>query len=156
MTAEMVDALPMRRMTNAELRCITEDLGLSLQHLTQRWQLAHPTAGVCESRVRNWMKGQVEVPDWVAADVVEMSEDTDAKLDMLVDMLESEPDDNRQVPTYRSESEYRHELGEDAPYSANWHRRLCARAAAEVDHVTITFAVPPINAWQRKEGNDHG
>lgn len=126
-------------MSGAELRCFTESLGLSVAFLAKRWNIAD-TGGepVSEKRIKNWMKGQA-VPAWVADDVDAMVEDTERLLDTLVAVLPP----GSQLPTYRSDTEYREHLGEQAIYNANWHRMLCTRATDEVDDVQLVWAVPP-------------
>lgn len=119
-----------RAMSGAELRCLTESLGLSVAFLSRRW-------GMAEGRIKNLMKGTHPIPHKVAADVEAMMDDTEERLDNLLQQLQ--PGDP--LGTYRSDSEYREHLGEDAPYNASWHRMLCARAEAEVDGVHLVYAV---------------
>lgn len=123
--------------TEAELRCITEQLGLSVRFLAKRWD-------VDEGVVRNWMKDAHRIPAWVRADVDAMVNDTEARMDALLDELVA----GDALPTYRSDTEYYQELGQDTPYNSSWHRALVARVALEVD-VRITYAVPPRNVWKR-------
>jgi hypothetical protein len=107
--------------------------------LAKRWDRT-------ESTVKNWTRGDHDIPAHVIRDVQEMVDDTESRLDALVDQLQ--PGD--QLPTYRSETEYRTQLGEDAPYNCAWHRMLCARAASEVEDVTIVYAVEPANPFVRR------
>jgi hypothetical protein len=127
-----------RPMAGAELRCLTESLGLSVAFLAKRWN-ATQADDITEGRVKNWMKGTHDLPQWVAADVWAMVEHTEDRLDAVVAALQP----GNELPTYRSDREYREHLGEDAPYSASWHRMLCARAAAEIDNITLVYAVAP-------------
>jgi hypothetical protein len=131
---------PTTTMTGAELRSLTELLGLNVAYLSKRWRAT-------ESTVKNWMKGSHEVPHWIADDVNAMVDDTTDRLDTLVAKLS--PGDELQ--TYRTDVEYHDTEGEEAPYNASWHRGLCARAADEVDNVRITYAVPQ-KQWRREGG----
>lgn len=128
-------------MTGAEMRALTEMLGLNVAFLSKRWDST-------ESTVKNWMKGSHEIPEWAAEDVVRMVNETSQRLDQLVDKLAA----GDELQTYRTDFEYHEQVGEDAPYNASWHRTLCARAADEVD-VRITYAVPPARQW-RREGSE--
>lgn len=127
-----------RRMSGAELRGLTESLGLSVAFLAKRWNATRDDA-VSEGRVKNWMKGSHGLPPWVAADVWAIADDTEDKLDALIAVLRP----GAELPTYRSDAEYREHMDQAAIYSASWHRMLCVRAAAEVDDVRLVWAVPP-------------
>lgn len=130
-------------MTGAELRALTESLGLNVAWLSKRWRAT-------ESTIKNWMKGSHEIPEWVAGDVAKMVNETTDRLDALVEKLK--PGD--ELATYRTDFEYHEGAGEDAPFNAAWHRSLCARAADEVD-VRIDYAVPPARQWRREEDGEY-
>lgn len=130
-------------MTGAELRSLTESLGFSVAWLSKRWRAT-------ESTIKNWMYGSHEIPPYIAKEINLMVDDTNDRLDQLTARLH--PGD--ELPTYRTDHEYRDAVGEDAPYSASWHRTLCARAADEVD-VKLVWAVPPTRRYRRTEDGSY-
>lgn len=137
-TPDLPPGLPPDDLGPAELRCYSELLGLTAAFLAKRW-------GVSESRVKNIMKGTHEIPGKVRRDLVEVLDDTEQRLDALLDNL----GDGDVLHTYRSDAEYYAAEGEDAPYNSAWHRALVARAAVELQGAArIEWSVPPAMVWR--------
>lgn len=138
MAAPTVD----QEMDSAELRALTEWMGLNVAALAMRWRCT-------EGSVKGWMKESRAVPAKTAQAVREMVEETEEALDKLIDWTEDQikTDGEAVLLTYRSDREYRADRP-DAPFNAAWHRMLCARVAEHIDDVRISYAVPAADGFR--------
>lgn len=116
------------RMTDAEFRCTRDRLGLTMEWIA--WKL-----DVAERTVRRWEAGVTPIPPGVAAYLMHLSGLTDAEARRVAGGLDKE---QLRLVTYRSEADYSSDLP-DGDWPASWHRALCARIAAEVPGVRIQY-----------------
>lgn len=134
MTIETRPALPLARLTGAELRVWLDWLGLDPAE-------AGEVLGVRHDTVRRWMSGKETVPVRVGSELETIDAATADAVTELVHALEdaAEP----AVVIYRSDEDLWAERPELHPYGARWWRMVVARATAEVPGVEIEWARRP-------------
>jgi DNA-binding XRE family transcriptional regulator len=115
-------------LMQAELRAARESLGLTGDKMAKK-------LGVNPRTLVSWEQGRDPIPGRIRPEVAELKAATDAVVARLVASLEDSDDDT--LITYRNDKEY--EAGVRGTswseglhgWSAAWHRRACARAAAQ-------------------------
>ena len=130
----MTDTLPEdERMTPAELRVITEWLGLRQRDVAGM-------LGVDERTVRNWLAGRYLIPDGVRLEIEQIEDTTARAVGEVVDALKDASDVG--VIVYRTDEDMWADRPDSAPLSASWWRMVAARAMHEVPGVEVTY-------WER-------
>lgn len=119
------------RMTDAEFRVVREYLGL-----TGEWLAGH--LGVSSRTVRHWEQGRYPIPDGVRLAIEQLEADTAGFVSGIVASLNSHPDPDVTVMTYRNDEEYR-AAHPDVAFPASWHRALIARVAQEVPGLGVAY-----------------
>ncbi len=115
-------------LTSAELRAAREYLGLDDTRLAKRLRV-----NLCT--LRGWEQDRDPIPGHIRPEIAELKEATDAAVAKLVAGLADRGDNT--LITYRNDDEYRAAVRGTAwsqgwhDWSASWHRRVCARAAAQ-------------------------
>jgi Domain of unknown function (DUF1870). len=118
------------RMTAAELRTIREWLGLTGDALAE-WLGVQPRA------LRRWEAGTYRIPDGVRLNVEELEAHTATQVDVAVGQLMDVPDPT--VVVYHDDDAFWTAHPEAKPLTAQWHRRVVARAAQEVPGLGIDY-----------------
>ncbi len=113
-------------MNAAELLCLREELGFSQEALAR-------AIGRAGRNVRKWEAATQAVSRESADALIDLIAYTDAAVDALV---EAAPD---KIVIYRTDAEFRvHEDTNGRVLSAEWHRRVAARAA-KLSGATVIF-----------------
>ena len=127
----MTDTLPEdERMTPAELRVITEWLGLRQRDVAG-------VLGVDERTVRNWLAGRYLIPDGVRLEIEQIEDTTARAVGEVVDALKDASDVG--VIVYRTDEDMWADRPDSAPLSASWWRMVVARAMHEVPGVAVEY-----------------
>ena len=117
-------------MTAAEIRVVTEFLGLSQRDLAA-------VLGVGERWVRKWFRGERAVPDGARREIEAIEAATGRAVGELVSALRDASDVG--VVVYRRDDEMWAARPEWEPYPASWWRMVAARAAQEVPGVEFAY-----------------
>ncbi len=117
-------------MTDAELRCVREWLGVSAE-----WLAAH--LGVEDRTVLRWESGTTPIPDGVRRRIGRLAQLTTESVDALTKMLADRA--NPRVSVYRSDADY-HAASPGAVMPASWHRMVVVRTANELPALSIVYA----------------
>ncbi|TEA09134.1 helix-turn-helix domain-containing protein [Mycobacteroides salmoniphilum] len=126
------------RITAAQLRVQREYFGLD------RTQLA--TIFGCTGRVvADWEDGREPVPHRIIDELKDIAQRTD---DTLVTLVAQYAGPETTVHTYRNDDDYRKDQP-SGPYTASWHRAVCARLLSIYPDVTIEFT-PPTTPRRRR------
>lgn len=120
------------RMTAAEFRTIREWLGLTGDALAA-W------LGVNPRSVRRWEQGEQPIPDGVRLNIEQLEAHTAEQVGVAVAQLMDAPEPT--VRVYHDDAEFWAAHPEARPLTAQWHRRVIARAAQEVPGLGITYKV---------------
>ena len=131
MTIETRPALPMARLTVAELRVWLDWLGLDPAE-------AGEVLGVRHDTVRRWLSGKEPVPIRVGSELEAIDAATAEVVAELVQALQDAADPA--VVIYRGDEDLWAQRPELQPYGARWWRMVVARATAEVPGVEIQWA----------------
>lgn len=136
-------------ITSAELRGLTERLGLPVAWLSNEW-------GIREGEIKRWMhSGTHKIPDWVSDDVAQIVADTERQVVDLIERARAgvKRDGHHTLLTFRNDAELR-DLPDDDPrarYTAAWHRNLCTRVVEQVPGVRMRYYFKP----GELRGKDH-
>ncbi|OHV03526.1 helix-turn-helix domain-containing protein [Mycobacterium talmoniae] len=117
----------MMRITGAQLRVQRERLGFS------RSQLA-TILGITPGVIADWEDGRDKAPLNLDAKIALINRRTDDYLDALITTCAN----GDKIITYRTDDIYRQHQP-DGPYTASWHRALCARLLEVYPEITIEF-----------------
>lgn len=126
----MPTAQKQQRIPGAHLRVQRERLGFTRSQLATIW-------GINPCTLAAWEDGRDPTPYRLGERLDALVKDTEEHLDALARF--HEPGDI--VLTYRTDEDY-HSHDPDAPYTASWHRALCARLLDQIPTATIEFHVP--------------
>lgn len=118
------------RMTAAELRTIREWLGLTGDALAS-WLGVQPRA------LRRWEAGTYRIPDGVRLNIEELEAHTARAVTAAIAQLMDAPDPTAIV--YHDDAAFWAVHPEARPLTAQWHRRVIARAAQEVPGLGIAY-----------------
>jgi len=127
-------------MTGAELRTMREYLGLSSLWLARYLK-------VNERKVTRWEMGELPIPDGVAAEVDDLYDEANAKVDELVakyrPIVQEHSGQDVEIVTYRTDDEYWRETNQPGVgidrLPARWHRMICARVADQVPGLVVVY-----------------
>lgn len=114
-------------MTGAQLRVQREHLGLS------RIQLA-AILGITAGIIADWESGREKTPYNLTNHLTTITRRTDDHLDALLATYTN----GDKILTYRTDDTYRRHHP-NGPYTASWHRALCARLLEALPDSTIEF-----------------
>lgn len=114
-------------MTDAELRCLREQLGLSVRDLAK-------AVGRHERNVHRWENGEQAISRETADAVQELVAFTNATVTALVD------GGGETIATYRNDQTF-HENFETGARNlpASWHRAVAWRAAKQIPGATVRY-----------------
>lgn len=115
------------RIPGAHLRVLREHLGLSRPQLAAIWSIS---AGV----LADWEDGRDPTPYDLEDRLDTLLRTTNQHLKALARHYKR----GDTVLTYRTDADYRHHHP-DGPYTASWHRALCAQLLKTVPDLTIDF-----------------
>lgn len=118
------------RMTAAEFRTVREWLGLTGDALAA-W------LGVNPRSARRWEQGEQPIPDGVRLNIEELEAHTAKNVTAAVSQLMDAPEPTAVV--YRDDETFWAAHPEARPLTAQWHRRVIARAAQEVPGLAIDY-----------------
>lgn len=105
--------------TGAELRATREMLGLTGDHLAKM-------LGINPRTIRSWEQGRDPIPARFGPELAELKESTREAVTQMVAGIQGQ--DAPILTTYRNDAEYQ-AANPDTPWTAAWHRQVCARAA---------------------------
>jgi DNA-binding transcriptional regulator YiaG len=117
-------------LTPAELRAGREHLGLTLEVFAA-------VAEVNPRTIRSWEQGRDRIPAWAAETIDDLRAEADAAVKELVEVIDQ---DRPVIIAHRDDEEHRAAGGER---TAQWQRRIAARAAAEVTGARIVYGNTP-------------
>ena len=127
----MTDTLPEdERMTPAELRVITEWLGLRQRDVAG-------ILGVDERTVRSWLAGKHPIPDGVRLEIEAVEERAALAVGEVVAGLRDVADVTATV--YRTDGDLWERRPDTHPLPASWWRMVVARAMHEVPGVAVEY-----------------
>lgn len=116
-----------QRITGAHLRVQREHLGLARTQLAAIWNMNPGTLAA-------WEDGRDPTPYNLGERLDELLKTTDEHLKTLAH--KHNPGDT--ILTYRTDADY-HQHNPAGPYTASWHRSLCARLLTQIPDLTIQF-----------------
>lgn len=120
-------------MTDAELRCTREHLGVTGDWLAGR-------LGVSPRSVRHWEAGTYPIPDGVRDEVEALEQEQAAFVtDVIGEVMAG---DDTALIVYRDDVAFRAEHP-GSPWSAGWHRAAMARVARTVPGLQLRYLDPP-------------
>jgi hypothetical protein len=115
------------RIPGAHLRVQREHLGLSRPQLAAIWSIS---AGV----IADWEDDRDRTPYDLQDRLDALLRTTNQHLNALTHHYKH----GDTVLTYRTDADYRRHHP-DGPYTASWHRALCARLLSTVPNLTVDF-----------------
>ena len=127
-------------LTAAEFKTLREHLGIPGEWLARRF-------GVSDRSVRHWDSGKYPVPERISRWLRWLAEDTEVTVSWIAERLETSPESERLLVTYRNDEEldagaaddpYRGLYPDDDLPSA-WHRRMAARVAERVSGLRLIY-----------------
>lgn len=127
-------------LTAAEFKTLREHLGIPGEWLARRF-------GVSDRSVRHWDSGKYPVPERISRWMVWLAEATEATVAGIAERLETSPESERLLVTYRNDAELYARVADD-PYRglypdddvpSAWHRRMAARVAERVPGLRLVY-----------------
>src|SRR5690554_5868991 len=85
-------------LTAAEIKTLREHLGIPGEWLARRF-------GVSDRSVRHWDSGKYPVPERISRWLVWLAEETEATVAWIAERLETSPESERLLVTYRNDEE---------------------------------------------------
>jgi DNA-binding XRE family transcriptional regulator len=111
------------KMSDAELRCVREYLGL-----TQEWLADH--LDVVPRTIRRWEMGQRAIPEAVALEMERLALETGRYVQRMTQVFEQHTP-GRSYTAFRSDGDVEYVMSPlaytEAPLPAGWYRRTAAR-----------------------------
>src|SRR5690606_3631574 len=126
-------------LTAADYNTLRKRLGIPGEWLARRF-------GVSDRSVRHWDSGKYPVPERIGRWLRWLAEATEDTVAWIAERLETSPESERLLVTYRNDEEldacaaddpYRGLYPDDLP--AAWHRRMAARVAERVPGLRLIY-----------------
>ena len=127
-------------LTAAEFKTLREHLGIPGEWLARRF-------GVSDRSVRHWDSGKYPVPERISRWMRWLAEATEDTVAWIAERLETSPESERLLVTYRNDEELdacaaddpHRGLYPDDDVPAAWHRRMAARVAERVPGLRLIY-----------------
>lgn len=127
-------------LTAAEFKSLREHLGIPGEWIARRF-------GVSDRSVRHWDSGKYPVPERISRWLRWLAEDTEATVAWIAERLETSPESERLLVTYRNDEELdacaaddpHRGLYPDDDVPAAWHRRMAARVTERVPGLRLIY-----------------
>src|SRR5690554_852097 len=127
-------------LTAAEFKTLREHLGIPGEWLARRF-------GVSDRSVRHWDSGKYPVPERISRWMRWLAEETEATVAWIAERLETSPESERLLVTYRNDAELYARVADDPhrglypddDVPAAWHRRMAARVAERVPGLRLIY-----------------